>query len=240
MKLKTIQMSQIGEVNFRKSKRNKKINITVKPPGIVRVSLPERGDFKHAEKFVQSNIDWILENIERVKNIKKPKEIIDEKTNYKTRHHTLYFQTHKAKKVQCKLHEGNIMVCYPETASIHEDHIQKAVRKSIDSALKLEAEKYLLERAEFLAQKRGFKYKSLSLFNSKRYWGMCMNDNSIKLNIHLMRLPDELIDYVILHEFAHIKEKNHSPKFYEVLGTLVPEPKVLYQQMKKYYPTRYN
>ena len=158
MKSKIIYLSRIGEVTFRKSKRNKRINISIKPPGVVRVSLPEKGDFKHAEKFVESNIDWVLENIERIKNIKKPKEIIDEKTNYKTRHHTLYFQTHKLKRIYCKLHEGNIMVCYPEDASIHEDHIQKAVRKSIDTALKLEAETHLLARVEFLSQKTGFKY----------------------------------------------------------------------------------
>jgi predicted metal-dependent hydrolase len=66
-----------------------------------------------------------------------------------------------------------------------------------------------------------------------------MSDNSIKLNIHLMRLPDELIDYVILHELAHIRVKNHSARFYEYLSTLVPEPKTLRQKIKKYSPTRY-
>ena len=237
--MKTSYLPEIGEVILRKNKLNKQINITIKPPGIINVTLPEKWDFKDAEEFVEENREWVLENLERIKNLKIPAEIIDEKTNYKTRHHTLYFKTHKSNKVHSKLHDGTVIVYYPDTADIKEDFVQKAVRKSIDKALRLEAEAYLLPRAEFLSRKTGMKYKDLNLFQSKKYWGMCMDDNSINLNIHLMRLPDELIDYVILHEFAHIKEKSHSPKFYEVLGKMVAEPKKLYQRMKDYYPSRY-
>jgi len=85
-------------------------------------------------------------------------------------------------------------------------------------------------------KKTGLKYKGLTLVDVKRHWGMCMQDNRIKLNVHLIRLPKELIDYIILHELAHIKEKNHSSKFYDFLGTLLPNHKQLSKEMKKYSP----
>jgi len=239
VKSKSIYFPEIGEVLFRKTRLNKKINITIKPPGIVKVSLPEKVAFGQAEKFLKDNINWAAENLEKVKKTKKNREIIDDTTNYKTRSHTLYFKTHKSKKVKYTLQGKNITVCYPETADIKEEFVQKAVRKCIDEALKIEAQDYLPARAELLSGTTGLIYKQVKLFKSKRFWGMCMNDNTIKLNIHLMRLPDELIDYVIFHELAHIKEKNHSRKFYEVLKNLVPEHKSCYDLMKKYYPARY-
>lgn len=233
---KMIYIDGIGDVVLRKNRLNRRTRITIKPPGIVKVTLPSRESYANAEKFVKSQKCWILENLERVKSRQKPKEII---VNYNTRHHVLCLAAHKSTKIRCSVNNGEIMVYYPETADICDDYIQNAVRKSIDKALKLEAEAYLPKRTEQLALKTGIKYSELTLVKSKRYWGMCMSDNSIKLNIHLMRLPEELIDYVILHELAHIREKNHSPRFYEYLSTLVPDPKTLRQKIKKYSPTRY-
>lgn len=233
---KTIYVEGIGEVVLRKNRLNKRTRITIKPPGIVKVTLPIRETYANAEKFVESQKRWILENLERVRSRQKLKEIIE---NYNTRHHVLCLAAHKSTKVKCSVNNGKILVCYPETATVCDDNIQKTIRSGIDKALKLEAEAYLPHRMEQLSLKTGIKHGKLTLVKSKRYWGMCLSDNSIKLNIHLMRLPDELIDYVILHELAHVREKNHSAKFYEHLSTLVPEPKTFRQKIKKYSPTRY-
>ena len=66
-----------------------------------------------------------------------------------------------------------------------------------------------------------------------------MHYNLIKLNIQLMRLPEELIDYIILHELAHIEEKNHQRGFYELLFKLCPDAGILRKKMKKYHPKKY-
>jgi len=79
--------------------------------------------------------------------------------------------------------------------------------------LKIEGREYLTQRLEYWSKKTGLKYKGLTLVDVKRHWGMCMQDNRIKLNAHLIRLPKELIDYIILHELAHIKEKTTVQNF---------------------------
>ena len=71
-----------------------------------------------------------------------------------------------------------------------------------------------------LAKIYGFKYAKASIRNQKTKWGSCSAKNNISLNINLVRLPDELRDYVILHELVHTRHKNHSNRFWETLDTV--------------------
>ncbi len=87
--------------------------------------------------------------------------------------------------------------------------------------LKRKAHAYLPIRIRQLALKHKLSFNKLSLRNSKTRWGSCSVDNNINLNIHLMKLPDELIDYVILHELAHTIHKNHSKNFWDFLSELL-------------------
>lgn len=98
------------------------------------------------------------------------------------------------------------------------------------------AEDYLPARVEALSCATGLKYKSLKIKPLKTYWGQCTVDNRIKLNAHLVRLPDELIDYVILHELAHTREKNHGRGFYDLLGRFVESPRTMSKIVKRYRP----
>lgn len=57
----------------------------------------------------------------------------------------------------------------------------------------------------------------------KKQWGSCSPQGILSLNPHLVKAPRECVDYVILHEFCHIKEHNHSKKFYTLLHQHMPE-----------------
>ena len=83
--------------------------------------------------------------------------------------------------------------------------------------MKIEAKQYLPDKVKSLADKFGFKYNELALKNIKSRWGSCSRKNNINLSIHLMRLPDHLIDYVILHELVHTVHHNHSARFWNLL-----------------------
>jgi predicted metal-dependent hydrolase len=93
----------------------------------------------------------------------------------------------------------------------------------------------LISRLRELAKIHGFKYARASIRNQKTKWGSCSAKNNINLNINLARLPDELRDYVILHELVHTRHKNHSKKFWAELDTFVNgKAKELSKQLKKY------
>ena len=112
--------------------------------------------------------------------------------------------------------------------------LQKAIRRGIERALKIEAKTYLPDKVKELAEKCGFKFNNLALKNIKSRWGSCSRKNNINLSIHLMRLPDHLINYVILHELVHTVHHNHSIRFWTMLNSLTGRAKSLNKELKKY------
>ena len=98
----------------------------------------------------------------------------------------------------------------------------------------------LSARLNQLAGKYGFTYNRLFIRNQKTRWGTCSSRNNISLNINLLRLPQELQDYVMLHELAHTRHKNHSRDFWAEMdrlarrGGLVGDAKKLRKQMRSY------
>jgi predicted metal-dependent hydrolase len=93
----------------------------------------------------------------------------------------------------------------------------------------------IISRLEEMAKIHNLKYARASIRNQKTKWGSCSAKNNISLNINLVRLPDELRDYVILHELAHTRFKNHSKKFWAELDKFVGgSAKELSKKLKKY------
>lgn len=84
-----------------------------------------------------------------------------------------------------------------------------------------EAIETLISRLEEMAKIHNFKYAKASIRNQKTKWGSCSAKNNISLNINLIKLPEELRDYVILHELVHTRFKNHSKKFWAELDKLI-------------------
>jgi len=87
------------------------------------------------------------------------------------------------------------------------------------------ARKFLIGRLNFLAKKYGFTYNRVFIRNQKTRWGSCSNKNNINLNMNLVRLPQELIDYTILHELVHTRIKNHGPRFWNQMDVLLGDAK---------------
>ena len=98
---------------------------------------------------------------------------------------------------------------------------------------KKEAKTILTNRLNFLAQKYKFSYNRLFIRNQKTRWGSCSSKNNISLNMNLIRLPQKLQDYVILHELVHTHHKNHSRKFWVEMDKYVGDGKRLRREMRE-------
>ncbi len=85
------------------------------------------------------------------------------------------------------------------------------------------AKSVLTHTLETLAQKHGFTYNRVFIKNQKTLWGSCSHKNNINLNMKLILLPEELREYIILHELVHLKVKNHSKEFWNELARLCPD-----------------
>ncbi|MDR0545131.1 MAG: M48 family metallopeptidase [Odoribacteraceae bacterium] len=100
---------------------------------------------------------------------------------------------------------------------------------------KEESRAYLPGRVDELARRFGFSRGRLSFRDNLSNWGSCSSRNNISLNVRLMKLPDELIDYVILHELCHTVEKNHSPRFWSLVREVCPGYVGLRERLKRYH-----
>ncbi len=97
-----------------------------------------------------------------------------------------------------------------------------------------EAKILLTERLERLARLYGFTYGRLSLRNQKTRWGSCSAKNNISLNEKLARLPERLIDYVILHELVHTRLKHHGREFWQELEHYLPDARACRRDLRQY------
>lgn len=101
---------------------------------------------------------------------------------------------------------------------------------------RVRARAVLVQRLDELARRHGLAYNRVFVKNQKTLWGSCSAANNINLNAHLVRLPDELRDYVILHELVHTRHKNHSKAFWRALDRLVGDGKRFQRQLRQYRP----
>ena len=231
---KSIHIQDIGEVLFRKSKRAKKINISVKPfEGIV-VSFPYYVSYKVAEEAAVSKKKWIIKSIAKIKNYESKKVVYDETSDFSTRTHELVIQKKLNGNVSVTVRNGKISVKIPSNIEMNSEEVQSAIRTGIDRALRNEANGFLPLIVDSLAKKFDFNYNQVYCKNLKSRWGSCSARNNINLNIHLMRLPVELINYVILHELCHTVHKNHSKRFWDKLESVFPDSKSADKKLREF------
>ena len=97
---------------------------------------------------------------------------------------------------------------------------------------KMKARIRLPARLYLLAEKYGFTYNKVYIRNQKTRWGSCSHKNNISLNVKLVLLPKELIDYVMLHELVHTRIHNHSKKFWVELDRYTGNGKVMAKRLR--------
>ncbi len=97
-----------------------------------------------------------------------------------------------------------------------------------------QAGRILRSRTEELASLHGFTFNRVTVRNQKTIWGSCSSANNISLNMKLLLLPEELRDFIILHELVHTRVKNHSRKFWHELLQVEPLARQYSGQIKKY------
>ncbi|MDD4389271.1 MAG: SprT family zinc-dependent metalloprotease [Eubacteriales bacterium] len=84
---------------------------------------------------------------------------------------------------------------------------------------------YFQDRCAYFAAKMGVQYETIKVSKAKTRWGSCNSKGNINFTYRLIFAPEDLIDYVVIHELAHLKEMNHSNRFWEVVEEIIPDYK---------------
>lgn len=107
--------------------------------------------------------------------------------------------------------------------SLPQEAGEQQLKDRVQGWLQAEAKRLFAERLPLYAEKLGVRYHSFALSSATTQWGSCTADGKIRLNWRLVHFALPLIDYVIAHELAHLREMNHSPRFWATVQSIFPE-----------------
>lgn len=207
-----IEDNEFGKITVRRSPRSTQIRIKVAPDGSLRASIPLYAPLFLVKRLINSS-----------KNELK-KALISSQPKYNFyngmqigKSHTLIIHKSNSKNTDVIKHGQQIIVKLSDESDINDDNVVKKLRSIIITSLRLEARSYLPNRLKFLSHKLDIKYSRVRFSHSSGRWGSCSSNGTISLNIALMKLPFNLIDYVLIHELCHIKQMNHSKSFWELV-----------------------
>ena len=163
-----------------------------------------------------------------------------------------YLKNNKAKRIIISIKPRYVRVTIPRRQKLknaqkfveqkigwikkHSNHMNILLQKSkeLPKINKEEARVKLGKRLSELAKEHKFQYNKVSIRSQRTRWGSCSSKNNISLNMKLLHLPDQLIDYILLHELVHTRVKNHSQDFWSELETIVPNARTVDRQLRDY------
>ncbi|WP_299578930.1 SprT family zinc-dependent metalloprotease [uncultured Sunxiuqinia sp.] len=228
---KVIDVEPVGQVTLVRNERSRYFRLRVKPNGLAHVSMPVLASESKAIDFVKSKTAWIQEQQQKLKT---GLTVFRQDSSFRTKFHQLRVVKVRQSKVSNSIGNGIIQINIPEHINHEHPPIQQFIRRTLVEVMRYEAKVYLPARLQELADKHQFQFEKVFVKHVKSRWGSCSYTNNINLNVHLMRLPDHLTDYVLLHELAHTREKNHSARFWNLLESVCPNSKQLDRELKNY------
>ncbi len=210
-------------VQLIRSKR-RSIALQVRPDGALIVRAPYLVRDSVIEKFVQEKRDWISkvqQSLRQQSELVRPKQFIEgEKFLYLGNEYSL----HIAEDMFGKL-------LFEDRFILGARYLPKA-RKIFESWYRNEAFFIFTQRCQRYAQQIGVSYQGIKLSNAKHRWGSCHPSGNLCFNWRLVMGPQAVIDYVVVHELAHLKELNHSSRFWSVVEKTLPDYRVSRKWLK--------
>lgn len=231
MPYKQFNLSNGVPVKIYKLKRGRSIRLSINTTGNVRISMPSWVAYHKAIQFAESRVAWISSQITSNQIILKDNIAVGKA-------HRLYFKTSMcAIRPQARIHQSDIIVSYPPNLRITDATVQLAASRACIRALRTQALQLLPIRLQQIAARHDINYQSIQIKQLKSRWGSCDYQQNIVLNLFLVQLPWDCIDYVILHELIHTRIMKHGPSFWIAMEQLMPEAQSFRNIMRRHQPT---
>lgn len=213
-----IQDEEFGKITIRRSARATQVRVRVGPDGTLRASLPLYAPIFLVRRLLKSSrqeLRLIFSEAQTIEHYSDGMRI--------GKSHTLIVKPNQVAAVKVAKHGQQIIVQLPSDSTLDDADVKRAIRDAAVSALRLEAKSYLPKRLAFLSDKYDLQYDKVRFSHASGRWGSCSSAGTISLNIALMKLPFELIDYVIVHELSHTRHMNHSQDFWKLVADIEPQ-----------------
>lgn len=191
--------------------------------GNVTVRAPKRVDKQQIFAFLEEKRDWIEKKRAQRKNVLTPlpPENIDG-----------YRFLLLGKFCRIRLIDGNSILFDEENYVLglpKEKTKQRLVKWLKENALRI-----FEKVTNIQANKMGLTHEGVSISSAKTRWGTCSADNKIRYTFRLLYAPKEVIEYVVVHELAHVRHKNHSAMFWREVEKIIPDWKLRRKWLKEH------
>jgi predicted metal-dependent hydrolase len=201
----------VPQVYFVRVRRARRYILRVRPDGSLRVTVPRGGSRREAEAFVRENRPWIERERLRAHAEHSPREwqpgIV------------ILFRGFPVA-LTAAPHTAGFVVSYGDRRIILAD--LSGLREAIEADLRAVAKAELGPRLRQLASAHGLDVRGTSIRNQRSRWGSCARNGHIALNFRLVQMPDEVRDYVLVHELMHLRQQNHSRRFWRLVEAACP------------------
>ncbi|MDZ7766317.1 MAG: SprT family zinc-dependent metalloprotease [Melioribacteraceae bacterium] len=214
---KTIVLPDINRhINIRKSKRAKYMQIKIDHSGKICLVLPSGYTENEGIRFLTTKTKWINRKLSSVDFYNKKFRYLGEEIILK----------------QDMEGEGQkfIPLLVNKNSNISEE-TYNITSSFYDKWLFEKAENYIIPRVFKLAEIHGFSFSNIKVKRMKTRWGSCSSKKRLSFNYKLMYFNTKIIDYVIVHELCHLKVMNHSMQFWQLVGSMIPDYRILRKQL---------
>lgn len=209
------------------------LGISVMPDSSVILRVPYLTSLKTINRVVEEKKAWITWHRDNYRNMGSGKI---SRTYINGESHLFrgvesVLQIEKIRKSYILFYDSTIKL------GLEKSDDERAIKKLLYKGYKAEAWKLFPEIMDTTLQKHEnqmFKPAGLIIKTMKRRWGSCSNKGIITLSTELIKLPDQYIEYVIVHELCHLRHHNHGAGFYKLLTDLYPNWKQVRKDLRKY------
>jgi len=209
--------------NIYRSKR-KTLALFVDLHGNLIVKAPERLPESKIFDFVKSKQDWIMARQHQIRqNSYISRNVVTHNTFLYMGRELVPVISQRTK--QITLQDGVLLI----PAKIQGEQVLRKVEKWF----KAQAQVIFSERVRYFSGRLNMHPSAVSVNNNKTRWGSCDTKRRINLNWRAVMLPPNLFDYIVVHEFCHILEFNHTQNFWRVVETILPDWRVLRKHLKQ-------
>lgn len=232
MASRTIHVPDIGDVAILRKKGVRSMRLRVDPNGTVRLTIPWWVHTKIGLQFLLSKSDWIREQQ------KDTGLVVTDGMEFGDNLVVRIVQDN-VQAIKSTWKPPILTIKLPVGLEVTNATAQEWMQKALFRRLRVQAEEKLLPRLQFLADLYDFDFTSSSVRKLKARWGSCTSKKEITLNAYLAQLPEELIDYVLIHELVHTKHLHHGKAFWEAVHEACPDYKTARKAIKSYQPRLY-
>ncbi|MFZ2267446.1 MAG: SprT family zinc-dependent metalloprotease [Azonexus sp.] len=199
--------------HLRRSQR-RTIGLTIDQRGL-RVGAPKAARLGDIESLIRQHGQWVLDKLANWRERPPPAKLeITDGTGISVLGQTLTLTVTPIGRARWQW-IGDRLHLWPSATTDARQLLEKAIRDK--------ARSIFLERLALYAPQLGVAVPPLRLSSARTRWGSCSHHGGIALNWRLLFMPLSIVDYVVCHELAHLREMNHSPRFWSVVEQLCPD-----------------